>query len=153
MGYFATTFGFEIVTQVVASVGTAVEPSARDLAQVIDRIAEEGRASRIHRTPWLRISSLNTVADETGVSLAQLYSDTLSEIDGPAGTYLDYIRYNTSTIIGALSQGGLNGASSGGQGVFRLGFHRSTAGINLDLPALDVQRLSAGYPGNRHALP
>ena len=36
--------------------------------------------------------------------------------------------------------------------MFRLGFHRSTAGINLDLPALDVQRLSAGYPGNRHAL-
>ena len=36
--------------------------------------------------------------------------------------------------------------------MLRLGFHRSTSGINLDLPALDVRQLTAGYPGNRHAL-
>ena len=36
--------------------------------------------------------------------------------------------------------------------MFRLGFKRSASGINLDLPALEVERLSAGYPGNRHAL-
>ena len=105
MGYFATTFGFEIVTQVVASVGTAVEPSARDLAQVIDRIAEEG-VPAIFTDAMASDIIMNTVAEESGVRLAPLYSDTLSEIDGPAGTYLDYIRYNTSTIIGALSQGG-----------------------------------------------
>jgi ABC-type Zn uptake system ZnuABC Zn-binding protein ZnuA len=42
------------------------------------------------------------MAADTGVTLAQLYTDSL----GPAGsgveTYVDYIRANTTTIVEAL---------------------------------------------------
>ena len=34
----------------------------------------------------------------------------------------------------------------------RLGFHKSTQNVDREYPALQVDRLSAGYPGNRHAL-
>ena len=34
----------------------------------------------------------------------------------------------------------------------RLGFHKSTQDVDRELPALQVDQLSAGYPGNRHAL-
>ena len=34
----------------------------------------------------------------------------------------------------------------------RLGFHKSTQDVDKELPALQVDQLSAGYPGNRHAL-
>ncbi len=34
----------------------------------------------------------------------------------------------------------------------RLGFHNSTQDVDEELPALQVDQLSAGYPGNRHAL-
>ncbi len=36
--------------------------------------------------------------------------------------------------------------------MIRLGFHQSTRKVNRDEPALRVNILSAGYPGNRHAL-
>ena len=45
---------------------------------------------------------METIADETGAELVILYSGTLS-IDGPATTYLDYMRYNFRTIVDALS--------------------------------------------------
>jgi ABC-type Zn uptake system ZnuABC Zn-binding protein ZnuA len=32
----------------------------------------------------------------------QLYTDALGEADSPAGTYLDMVRYNTTTIVAAL---------------------------------------------------
>ena len=34
----------------------------------------------------------------------------------------------------------------------RLGFHQSTRNVDREQPALDVDRLSAGYPGNRQAV-
>ncbi len=34
----------------------------------------------------------------------------------------------------------------------RLGFHKSTQDVDKELPALQVDQLSAGYPGNRYAL-
>lgn len=101
MGYFATSFGFEIVTMVVHSVSTTVEPSARDVAAVIDVVRDEGVPavfSDIHLSDLL----LNTVAAETGVEVVGLHSDSLGGSDGPAGTYLDYMRYNVNAIVEAL---------------------------------------------------
>ncbi len=101
MGYFAASFGFEIVTMVVHSVSTAVEPSARDVAAVVDVVQDEGVPaifSDIHLSDVL----MNTIASETGVAVVGLHSDSLGAADGPAGTYLDYMRYNVTAIVEAL---------------------------------------------------
>ena len=42
------------------------------------------------------------VADDTGTELVFVYTGSLSESDGDAGTYLDYMRYNTTAIVNAL---------------------------------------------------
>jgi len=101
MGYFATSFDFEIVTMVVHSVSTVAEPSARDVAAVIDVVRAEGVPaifSDIHLSDVL----MNTVASETGVEVVGLHSDSLGAADGPAGTYIDYMRYNVNAIVEAL---------------------------------------------------
>ncbi|MCY3798284.1 MAG: zinc ABC transporter substrate-binding protein [Chloroflexi bacterium] len=101
MGYFATTFGFEIVSMIVHSVSTEAEPSARDMAAVVDVVRDEGVPaifSDIHLSDVL----MNTIASETGVAVVGLHSDSLGAADGPAGTYLDYMRYNVNAIVEAL---------------------------------------------------
>ena len=101
LGYFATSYDFEIVTMVVHSVSTEVEPSARDVAAVIDAVRDEGVPaifSDIHLSDVL----VNTIASETGVAVVGLHTDSLGDSEGPAGTYLDYMRYNVKAIVEAL---------------------------------------------------
>ena len=101
LGYFATSYDFEIVTMVVHSVSTEVEPSARDVAAVVDAVRDEGVPaifSDIHLSDVL----VNTIASETGVAVVGLHTDSLGDSEGPAGTYLDYMRYNVTAIVEAL---------------------------------------------------
>ncbi len=101
LGYFATTFGFEIITTVVPGMATMVEPSARDVAAMIDKVRDEG-VPAIFSDTHLSDVLIQTIAAETGIEVVGLYSDALSDADGPAATYLDYMRYNVSTIVEAL---------------------------------------------------
>jgi ABC-type Zn uptake system ZnuABC Zn-binding protein ZnuA len=41
-GYFARAYGFEVVGTIIPSVSTVAEPSARDLAQLVDAMTAEG---------------------------------------------------------------------------------------------------------------
>ena len=45
---------------------------------------------------------MEAIASEAGVKMFGLYSDTLTDSGGPAATYLDYMRYNVTTIVDAL---------------------------------------------------
>ena len=101
LGYLATTYEFELVSSLLAGMGTAVEPSARDIAGLIDQIREEG-VTAIFGDTQVSESVMQTIANDAGVQLFGLYADTLSEADGPAATYLDYMRYNMTTIVDAL---------------------------------------------------
>ncbi len=102
LGYLAGTFGFEIVSTVIPGVSTVVEPSASDVAEVIDVIRER-ELTAIFGESITSDKILQVIAAETGVEIASLYTDSLGEADGPAGTYLDYMRYNFTTIVEALS--------------------------------------------------
>ena len=101
LGYFATTFGFEIVSTVLPGVSTTVEPSARDMAAVVDLVRDEG-VPAIFSDTHLSDVLVNMIAAETGVEIVGLHTDSLSGSEGPAGTYLEYMRYNASTIVEAL---------------------------------------------------
>ena len=102
LGYLAGTFGFEIVSTVIPGVSTVVEPSASDVAEVID-IIRERELTAIFGESITSDKILQVIAAETGVEIASLYTDSLSQADGPAATYLDYMRYNFTTIVEALS--------------------------------------------------
>lgn len=104
LGYFATTFDFAIVTTIVPGMSTMVEPSARDIAALIELVRGEG-VPAIFGDTYARETTMRTIASESGAKLVGLYSDTLSESDGPAATYLDYMRFNVTSIINALLVG------------------------------------------------
>ncbi len=100
-GYFSETYGLRFVAP--HGVSTESEPSAADVAALIRQIREEGiKAIFVESITDSRL--LEQIANETGASIGgTLYSDSLSEPDGPASTYLDMMRYNALTLARALS--------------------------------------------------
>lgn len=100
LGYLARQYGFEQVGAVIPALTTEAETSGQELAGLIDTIREtEVKAIfvGIDFDPTLA----QRVAEETGVELVPLYFGSLSAGD-PAGTYLDFMRYNVQAIVDAL---------------------------------------------------
>ncbi len=100
LGYLAASFDFVIIGTVIPGASTLVEPSASDVSALVDLVNDTGVAAIFGET-IVNTAVLETIAAETGAELAVIYTGTLSE-DGPAATYLDYMRYNLTTIVEAL---------------------------------------------------
>ena len=100
-GYFSETYGLNFVAP--HGISTESAPSAANVAALIRQIREEGiTAVFVETLSDQRL--LKQIADETGASIGgTLYSDALSGPDGPASTYLDMMRHNSSTLADALS--------------------------------------------------
>jgi ABC-type Zn uptake system ZnuABC Zn-binding protein ZnuA len=102
-GYFAHRYGFEVVAAVIAGGSTLSEPDPQGLAELIGIIRDEGVPAifaEVSANPQLA----EVVAAETGINVVTtIYSDSLSDAEGPADTYLNYMRYNAQTIAEALS--------------------------------------------------
>ena len=103
LGYLATSFDFVIIGTVIPGASTLVEPSASDVSALIDLVNDTGVAAIFGET-IVNTAVLETIAAETDAELAVIYTGTLS-VDGPASTYLDYMRYNLTTIVEALGAG------------------------------------------------
>ncbi|MBX3534047.1 MAG: metal ABC transporter substrate-binding protein [Xanthobacteraceae bacterium] len=98
--YFGDAYGIEFLA--VQGAGDETEPSARDIAQLIQQIKKESvKAIFVESISNSRV--IEQIARETGAKLGgTLYSDALSAADGPAATYIDMIRHNAKTIAAAL---------------------------------------------------
>jgi ABC-type Zn uptake system ZnuABC Zn-binding protein ZnuA len=100
-GYFADEYGFTIVGALIPSLSTAAEPSAQALAQLQDQLTAEGvKAIFVGTTVNPRLAE--QIAEDLEIQVVSLYSDSLSAPDGPAATYLDFMRYNVNAIVTAL---------------------------------------------------
>ena len=100
--YFAQRYGFEVAGAVFPSVTTEVEPTAQDLAMLIETIEHEG-VSAVFTERQLVDRLARRVAEETGAKLVPgLYTGSLGESGGEAGTYIDLMRHNTTIIVEAL---------------------------------------------------
>ena len=101
LGYFADQYGFEQVGAVIPSYSTLAEPSASELAELEDTVKELGvKAVFVGNT--VNPSLATRVAEDTGTNLVFIYSGSLTEPGGEAGSYIDYMRYNVLTIVEAL---------------------------------------------------
>jgi manganese/iron transport system substrate-binding protein len=99
--YFAQRYGFEQVGTIVPGYSTMAEPSAEELAVLEDAIRTLGvKAVLVGKT--VNPGLAQRVTDDTGTRLIPIYTGSLSEPEGDAGTYVDYIRYNVSAIVEAL---------------------------------------------------
>ena len=99
--YFSATYRLNFVAP--HGVSTESDPSAADVAALIRQIRDEGiKAVFVESLTDQRL--LAQIADETGAAIGgTLYSDALSEPEGPASTYLDMMRYNVEMLVEALS--------------------------------------------------
>lgn len=103
MGYFAAHYGFEIVGTVITGGSTLSEPDPQSLAALVDLVQAEG-VPAIFAEISANSQLAAVIAAETGATVVMtIYSEALSNADGPASTYLDYMRYNVETIVNALS--------------------------------------------------
>ena len=101
MGYYVEEYGLEMAGTIIPGYSSLSEPSAQDLAQIEDAIRELGvKAIFVGNTVNPNLGQ--RIAEDTGVKLVFFYTGSLSPIDGEAGTYLDYLRYNTNAFVNAL---------------------------------------------------
>ena len=99
--YFAKRYGFEQVGSIIPGYSTLAEASAQDLAALEDAIRKQGvKTIFISETAP---AVVQRVAQDTGISLVQLYIGYLSPPDGPAPTYMKMMRYDVNQIVSALS--------------------------------------------------
>lgn len=100
-GYFGDAYGMTFIAP--EGVTTDAEPSARDVAKIIAQIKKQ-------RIPAVFIENItdprlmDEIARETGATIGgTLYSDALSEANGPAATYIDMMRHNVEEFTKALT--------------------------------------------------
>jgi zinc/manganese transport system substrate-binding protein len=98
--YFADAYGMQFISP--EGLSTEAEPSARDVAKIIAQIKNQN-------IPALFLENvidprlLQEIAGETGAKIvATLYSDALSNADGPAASYIELMRNNVRQIAKAL---------------------------------------------------
>jgi zinc/manganese transport system substrate-binding protein len=99
-GYFGDEYGVQFIA--VEGLSTDAEPSARELARLIEQIRREKiTALFVENVSDPRL--LQRIADETGVRIGgKLYSDALSPPDGPAASYVAMMRSNLHELTRAL---------------------------------------------------
>ncbi|NDJ53636.1 MAG: zinc ABC transporter substrate-binding protein, partial [Chloroflexi bacterium] len=103
-GYFADRYGFEVIGTVIPSQSTMAEPSASDLADLIEVMEEEG-VTVIFTETTVSDSLARTVADEIGseVQVLVLFTGALGGPGSGAETYIDMIRFNVDQFVAGLA--------------------------------------------------
>ena len=99
-GYFAYRYGFEIVG-VVLSATTDVDPSAGDLADLVEEVKESGVPVVFGETT-VSERLATAVAKESGAELVRLYSGSLGPEGSDASTYIEMVRTNVGRIVEGL---------------------------------------------------
>jgi ABC-type Zn uptake system ZnuABC Zn-binding protein ZnuA len=96
--YFAEAYGFERAGVILQN--PDAEASGREVAEVVRTVREEG-VPAIFTEPQFNAGLADTIAEETGVEVYELYSDTLAE-ESEAGSYEEMMRTNVDRIAGGL---------------------------------------------------
>jgi zinc/manganese transport system substrate-binding protein len=104
-GYLAERFDFRIIGAVVPSGTTLAAPSASDLSGLVDAIDEAGVGTIFADSsqPDRLVQVLAEEADRD-VQVVPLFTESLTEADGGAPTYLAMLRANADLITSGLSQ-------------------------------------------------
>jgi ABC-type Zn uptake system ZnuABC Zn-binding protein ZnuA len=106
-GYFADEYGFEMIGTVVPGATTTAEPSAGDMADLVEQIKAEGvKAIFVGTSSSERLEQLaRLIAEEAGteVEVLALYTGSLDEPGTPGATYLGMMRYNIDRMVEGLA--------------------------------------------------
>ena len=98
--YLTEQYEFELMGAVIPAITTEAETSGHQLADLIDSIREHNVQAIFIGVDFDPALS-HRIAEDTNVELVPLYFGSLSE-GSPAGTYLDFMRYNVDAIVNVL---------------------------------------------------
>lgn len=103
-GYLAKRFEFEIVGAVIPGGSTLAAPSASDLRELVDAI-EAAEVSTIFADSSQPDRLMQVLASEAKLQVAvvPLFTESLTEANGEASSYLDMMRANTARISTGLA--------------------------------------------------
>lgn len=103
LGYFADRYGFEVVATVIPGGDTLANPSASDLANVVEVLRRED-VRVIFADTTAPTDLAEAVAAELGetVEVIELYTGSLGEEGSGADTYLGMMSLNASLIADGL---------------------------------------------------
>lgn len=101
-GYFIDRYGLTFVGSIIPSLSTEAQPSAQDVAALIQKIKGAG-ARAIFLESSINPSLAEQIGKDADVKVVDtLYGDTLGEAGSPGATYVGMMRYNADVIVGAL---------------------------------------------------
>ncbi|GLQ78394.1 metal ABC transporter substrate-binding protein [Mesorhizobium huakuii] len=99
-GYFEHEYG--LIFLAPQGISTDSEPSAADVAKLVEQVKQD-KAEAIFVENITNPRLIEQIANETGIKVGgTLYSDALSQPDGPGSTYIDMMRNNIRQIKGAI---------------------------------------------------
>ena len=100
LGYFANRYGFEVVG-VILSITTEVDPSAEELADLVDKV-RDNEVTVVFGETAVSERLAAAVANESGATLVRLHSGSLGSKGSGAETYIEMSRSNVERIATAL---------------------------------------------------
>jgi zinc/manganese transport system substrate-binding protein len=108
--YYAREYGIKFTAPV--GISTDAKPSAAAVARLIRQIRRE-RVDAFFIESISDSRLIDRIRSETGgAEPGRLYSDSLSELGGPAASYEAMMRYNTQAIVSALKAPKDSGSSA-----------------------------------------
>lgn len=97
-GYFADEYGFDVIGTVIPSSSTLASASAGELAALQNQM-EELAVRAIFVGTTVNSDLADQIAADLGIEVVSLYTGSLSDAEGPASNYIDFMRYNTTQIV------------------------------------------------------
>jgi len=99
-GYFKDAYGLDFIAP--QGVSTESEASARDVARIISQIKKQ-KIPAVFLENVTDPRLLKRIGEESGAKMGgTLYSDALTDGNGPAPTYIDMMRHNVRQLATAL---------------------------------------------------
>jgi ABC-type Zn uptake system ZnuABC Zn-binding protein ZnuA len=102
LGYFAARYGFTVVGSIIPGFSSEAAPTARQLVFLIEQIRASG-AGAIFMETGSNINLAEQISGETNAILVtDLFTESVSDAQGPAPTYIDMMKYNVNQIVKTL---------------------------------------------------
>lgn len=99
LAYYADRYGLTIVGTVIPGLDSRTEPSAKEIAKLIEQIQESG-VQVVFAENTVSPVLADALASDAGIRVApELYTDSLGEPGSGADTYIGLMQTDTKTIV------------------------------------------------------
>jgi zinc/manganese transport system substrate-binding protein len=108
LGYFADRYGVQVIGSVIPSLSTQAQPSAGDIAELVDQVRDE-RVSAVFPEAGVSQRLEEALAREAGAQVGDpLWADTLGGEGSGAATYIDAMSANARALAEGMSAGAVS---------------------------------------------